>query len=277
MWMDLSFFKTELLRKRVALSLAILVFLTIGFISMLNVQISGLQQNIVELENYKTEQESNFLSSRIELLDVHLDLIENEWHKFDEDSIEDFIDEYLYTITDLIYLSVVIIKDQENEVIWHHYGATDYLEYENIFLFEEVCPVVDLQVINGDVNSPFGSSERFFVKGRMLEKNETTYLIQTGFHEQVLFRRFVSTLDITHLTETKQQITNILYSSIVFFFAIVVYGIILLGLIRWFVVDALREYANATLMGSILVEDGYITTEQLGAVLEKQRSMPHKR
>ena len=278
MWMDLSFIKTELLRKRVALSLAILAFLTISFISMLNVQINALQQNIAELENYKIEQETNFLSSRVALLDTHLNLIESQWHEFSEGSIEEFIDRYLYTITDLVYLTVVIVKDQENEVIWHHYGATDYLEYEHIFLFEQVRPVVELQVLNGEVELPFGVGERFFVKGRMLEKDETTYLIQTGFHEQVLFQRFISTLDITLLTQTRQQITNILYSSVAFFFAVVVYGIVLLGLIRWFVVDAIKEYANTILMDSIPVKDrGDITSEQLQQVLNRRRNMSKKR
>ena len=249
--MNWSFLKTEILKKRISLSLAILLFFTISFITMLSYQINGLQDSVITMQRYEIQQEQEILNRRIDQLGYNLDQIENNWNMFQQTyfrlsgnhAIISFSEMYLDSVSDLIYLSVIMVKDEETDIIWYNYGSPNYAEYLNLFLNDEINYKEELQIINED-NTRFGAGNRFFVKGRFLYFQENLYLIQIGFHEDIVYNNFISTLDTESLDNIEFQSKAILYSSIVFFLAMIVYGVFLIAIIKWFVLKSFEDFIN---------------------------------
>ena len=244
------FNRIDILRKRTALSFAILLIITISFISLLGSEIFQLNDEIQQIQSFKDSQERLFLQSRIELLDIHLNEISRGWESFirqhpsvEEQVIKRFSNMYLSTVSELVYLSIILVKDEDAQLIWYDYGSDSYRGVIHHFIRNGIESVEELQVLNGDLSDPFGG-ERIFVKGITLKDGDYTYLVQIAFYEPIIYNRFISTLDPQVMDNIQSYSNRILNLSSFFFVIMIAYGLFIITLIRWVVIDLLKKYAG---------------------------------
>lgn len=279
--MDLKFIKAELLRKRVALVLAAIILLTTIFISILAHRIEILEDKIDEVEAFAEVRTEEYLQFKLATQHEFLASLQRDWDIYSqaphpgsyEDILENFLTIFVKNKLNLVPESMIIVVEFEGEILYIEYDNPQYDGVVDKFLTTEVKPIPELQITNGTAEERFGLGERFYTIGRQfyyLADLEKSFMIHLTFFEPIAYTSLISTLNIDLLMSAKTYASEILYISVGFFLVIIFIGVLFLAIIRWFVIDALKQYINVTLLGEILVNKGYITRQQLEEALTIQ-------
>jgi hypothetical protein len=273
----------EKLRKRAALSIAILIVITVVFITVMTNFVNELNRQVDDLTGFEAERVEEFLENSLERDRAFLRLWQNDWESYilindgrmtEEQLINSFIQRRLAVVRDISTASVVLFIKHGNEIIFLDYGDERYENYHDILtnLNIDTPPSYQQVILNDpDFIGRFGSGDRIFLTGVTLSLDEADSLyLFVGFHEQIMYETFVNTLDLDLAYSIKDNAQLVLYVSIVFLFAIIIYGLVLIFLIRWFIYKTMIWFAKIHPFGEIAIKKGYLTEEQVEDCLVKQ-------
>ena len=267
----------ELFRKRSALSLAVLILGLVFFVTYIASSLNQLQANVEELKNYEREAMEEFLNLSLEIDNNILNQLEQQWELLPllpiENKLEIFTENIIPASLEYAILSIVVVYDdgQLNSVSFSDPGYDHFLK--NIDL-HEINVGEELIVINEQEEVKFGQGDRMFLSGRELKtQNQSTKIyLYVGFHEQIRVQDFISTTNLDLLDKNTDIIRQMLISAIIFMFSVIVYGIILLMLIRWFTTQTIRWFAKIKPFEEIAVHKGYMTEKQAQECLSDQNT-----
>lgn len=257
----------EIFRKRAALSMAILVLGLVFFITYLSSSLNELDENINNIQEYEEEAMNSFLDIALEMDRNFLNVLEQQWKNIPdfysmEEKIDIFKRQNINVTLGYSVLSVVLVYEDEDLTMISYVHEC----YDDLFNINdhEIQPGQDLIVLDNDdgcKNVRFGEGNRVFLSGRELDANSVNQklFVYVGFHEQVRVLDFVNTTDLEMLQENKRIINETLNFSIFFMVAAIVYGVVLLMIIRWFTSKTVKWYAK-----------DYLTEEQARECLRQQ-------
>lgn len=273
----------ELLRKRAALSIAILIGITILFITIMAESVNQLSTNINKIEEYEALSVERFLEASLESDRRFLNLWETDWEVFleankdiypIENIINRFVDRRLRTLPQISQGSIVLFIKYDDEIIFLDYADLRYKEYEDLLLSSTIgMPEKGQQLVlnETDTDIRFGTGNRMYLNGIVLYDSIANPLyLYIGFHEQIMYDNFINTLDLNVLYELRNNIQLILYKSVIFLILVILYGVALMFLIRWFTYKTMIWFAKIHPFGEIAVEKGFLTEEQADECLKEQ-------
>lgn len=280
----------EKLRKKAALSIAILIAITVVFITFMTHSVNNLYEEVDGLESFEAERVEDFLEQSLERDKNFLTLWEKDWEIYSElygekltteQLIDSFITRRLSIAQEISTSSVVLFIKSDNEIIYLDYRDLRYEQYRKVLEdLTIITPPSGEQIIlnNDGRNQRFGTGERIFLTGITLnkDKDDPLYLF-IGFHEKIKYESFLNTLDITLLKAIENDAEQILTNSIIYLIIVIVYGLILIFLIRWFTYRTILWFAKIYPFGEIAIKKGYLTEEQVNECLLTQEIEVKKR
>lgn len=271
----------ESLRKKAALSVAILISLTLIFITIISQSVFLLAQEINYIEEFEAESVESFLSQSLTVDKNFLELWKNDWESYKELrptlSNQAFIDSFIKRRLEVFPListsSVVLFIKHENEIIYIGFKNERYSEYQDLLSQAPTPTPNETVVLNSNNETRFGDGNRIFLSGITLYDKESNPLyLYVGFEEKIMYNTYINALNIDALYQAKSQVNKILYKSIVFMLVVIAYGILLMFLIRWFILKSVMWFAKVHPFGEIAIKKGFLTKEQAMECLQDQNS-----
>lgn len=280
--MYLDFWREEKARKKVVGALALLVMLTVAYVSFLNIMVADLLETVEQARRHEEKQIENFLDLRLYMQEWDLENIEKSWASFQQTPYYDaddyqssmafFKKYYLDDFTQYIWLNMVLAYDDAQNIIYLDYGNPAYETVQDEFLQMPFEKKEGPQVLNGDPGMPFGQGQRYFVNATTLYYEELPVLVMVAFYEPFIFESFINTADSALFDRITHQASKLTYSVVLFMLSIMVFGVFVIFVIRSFVYETVISYVKQQTFGHIAVKRGFMTIDQVNAIIKEQES-----
>ena len=282
------------LRRHTSLAIAVMVLIAVFFITLFANRLARLEEQVNRIEAYEQEGVEAFFQLALAIDQNSLNVLERAWDDLLEDRerlsdsgmIHLFVNQTFDTVIESAILSIIVARDSDGEVLRVVYQKEAYeavLKRVDLSSFDLREPLVVLGETGEEKG--FGDGNRLFLSGRrLMAPGGTQVYVYVGFEEQVRLKDFISTLETDALQETKRLLFQLMQEMHGFMLTVIVYGILLLGLIRRFnrnLMEAYLEHHEDLLirpgaLGDIAVRKGYLTLGELHQCLAEQERREEK-
>ena len=272
----------EKIRQKTALSIAVMVALSLVFSMLMLHEASVVSDKTEALRQHELEALEDFKQLALLIDRTTLDAFERSWYDlagkgYDGEVLKRAFIRKQENLLPSIILSVIVTE--KDGAVTMLYEKEEYEKMEDrILAYIESGFVKPGVNIIGDGDIPFGEGDRLFLSGRKLYSPCGSAVVYVGFDEQIRFSDFINASDSELLASTRQSTVRMVRMVQVFSTLVVIYGFVLMILFRKFSIESLQTYVGCMqagllkegLFGDVAVKLGYLTPSQVETCLEEQ-------